>query len=61
MEGDKINKSLLALKECIRALGRKGAHHSFRRSKLTHVLQDLFTGEKSRICMVSSVMDCIWR
>ena len=53
MEGAEINKSLLALKECIRALGRKGAHLPFRASKLTQVLRDSFIGDKARTCMVS--------
>lgn len=55
MEGAEINKSLLALKECIRALGRKGAHLPFRASKLTHVLRDSFIGDKSKTCMVSTI------
>lgn len=41
------------LQECIRALGRNGAHLPFRASKLTQVLRDSFIGEKSRTCMVN--------
>ena len=39
MEGAEINKSLLALKECIRALDSQSGHVPYRGSKLTLVLK----------------------
>ncbi|XP_068345304.1 kinesin-like protein KIN-13B [Pyrus communis] len=54
MEGAEINKSLLALKECIRALDSDQGHIPFRGSKLTEVLRDSFVGD-SRTVMISCI------
>ncbi|TPX36004.1 hypothetical protein SmJEL517_g01796 [Synchytrium microbalum] len=61
VEAAEINKSLLALKECIRALHRKNAAHDedrhvpFRASKLTQVLRDSFIGPQSQTVMIAAV------
>lgn len=56
MEGAEINKSLLALKECIRAIDMKSAHVPFRASKLTMVLRDSFLNEgSSKIVMIACI------
>ena len=58
IEGAEINKSLLALKECIRALTRgSDAHIPYRGSKLTLVLRDSFTGsaDEKRIVMLTCI------
>lgn len=44
IDGAEINKSLLSLKECIRALDSGKGHVPFRGSKLTMVLKDSFVG-----------------
>lgn len=54
LEGAEINKSLLALKECIRALDEKKRHVPFRGSRLTEVLRDSFTGSSESV-MIANV------
>lgn len=58
LEGAEINKSLLALKECIRALDQDSQHLPFRQSKLTQVLKDSLVGGgsgRSQTCMIATV------
>jgi hypothetical protein len=54
LEGAEINKSLLALKECIRSLYQEHDHLPFRGSKLTQVLRDSFVGD-SRTVMIATI------
>ena len=57
IEGAEINKSLLALKECIRALDNRSrvkVHVPYRASKLTLVLKDSFS-KQSRTVMICNI------
>merc|ERR1719443_2063765 len=58
MDGAEINKSLLALKECIRALDQQLDHTPFRGSKLTQVLKDSFVGPSCHTVMIANVSPC---
>ncbi|KAJ3205400.1 hypothetical protein HDU82_005221 [Entophlyctis luteolus] len=71
IETAEINKSLLSLKECIRALHRRGlsngqsvedVHIPFRGSKLTHILRDSFLSKHSQTVMIATISpgsDCV--
>ncbi|KAH9410569.1 kinesin [Ordospora pajunii] len=53
-EGAEINKSLLALKECIRGMEKDKRHLPFRQSKLTQILKNSFIG-MSRTCLIATI------
>lgn len=55
MEGAEINKSLLALKECIRALDGGSNHVPYRASKLTLVLKDSFNRNSAKTVMIANI------
>ena len=57
-ESAEINTSLLALKECIRALEDKkmgNKHVPYRASKLTLILKDCFTSALAKTTMIATV------
>lgn len=60
IDGAEINKSLLALKECIRALDQDQKHTPFRQSKLTIVLRDSFVGNCKTVMIgnISPSLSC---
>ena len=58
IDGAEINKSLLALKECIRALDLEKRHKPFRGSKLTLVLRDSFIGNCLTM-MIANISPCL--
>ena len=59
LEGSEINKSLLALKECIRAIDQDASHLPFRQSKLTLVLKDSIVGGEVKTAMIATISPAI--
>ena len=58
-ESAEINKSLLALKECIRGIASNSSHVPFRAAKLTMVLRDSFVRPNSRVAMIATVSPAV--
>ena len=54
-ESSDINTSLLALKECIRAIDGGSGHVPYRQSKLTLILKDCFVSKSARTAMIATL------
>lgn len=54
-ESSEINTSLLALKECIRAIDSSSVHVPYRQSKLTLILKDCFVSKMARTAMIATL------
>lgn len=54
-EGQYINESLLALKECIRSIHIKKQHIPFRNSKLTQILRDYLLAKNAKTLMIATM------
>ena len=54
-ESSDINTSLLALKECIRAIDSDSKHVPYRQSKLTLILKDCFVSKSARTAMIATL------
>ena len=58
-EGREINRSLLSLKECLRALARDSTHVPYRNAKLTHLLRRYLQADLARAIMIATVAPTI--
>lgn len=56
-EGAEINKSLLALKECIRSMSMRKRHIPFRVSKLTQILRESLVG-RCKTVVIATISPC---
>eukprot|EP00804_Cyclotella_cryptica_P010858 CCRYP_008783-RB/>CCRYP_008783-RB protein AED:0.43 eAED:0.45 QI:0/0/0/1/0/0/2/0/109 len=55
-ESAEINTSLLALKECIRAIDGKSQHVPYRQSKLNLILKDCFVSRYAKTAMIAMLL-----
>jgi kinesin family protein 2/24 len=57
-ETSDINASLMALKECVRALSTKSSHVNYRANSLTQVLRSCFTDQNACTVVIATVAPC---